>query len=109
MTVFMLGLAGIPPTAGFLGKLFLFRAALSEGHVTLVIVAVLNSVIAVYYYLRPVVVMYMTQPEGESLEVSTALPATLALVALVVVTLWLGTMPAVLSGAAMQSVLAVFP
>jgi NADH-quinone oxidoreductase subunit N len=64
MTVFMLGLAGIPPTAGFVGKLYLFSAALSQGHVALVIVAVLNSVAAVYYYLRPVVVMYMTQPEA---------------------------------------------
>jgi NADH-quinone oxidoreductase subunit N len=109
MTVFMLGLAGIPPTAGFLGKLYLFRAALSTGHVTLVIVAVLNSVVAVYYYLRPVVVMYMTQPEGEALEVSRALPATLALAALVVATFWFGTASGALSGAAMQSVLAVFP
>ena len=56
------------------------------------IVAVLNSVAAVYYYLRPVVVMYMTQPEGEPLEVSSALPATIALAALVVATFWFGTM-----------------
>jgi hypothetical protein len=76
MTVFMLGLAGIPPTAGFIGKLYLFSAALSQGHVALVIVAVLNSVAAVYYYLRPVVVMYMTQPEGEPLETSPALADT---------------------------------
>ena len=107
--VFMLGLAGIPPTAGFLGKFYLFRAALSEGHVMLVVVAVLNSVIAVYYYLRPIVVMYMTQPEAEGLEVSPALPATIALAALVVATFWLGILPAPLASATMESVLAVFP
>jgi NADH-quinone oxidoreductase subunit N len=107
MTIFMLGLAGIPPTAGFLGKLYLFRAALAEGHVVLVVIAVLNSVAAVYYYLRPVVVMYMTQPEGEALEVSYALPATLALVALGAATLLLGQSPAAITAAAMESVLAV--
>jgi NADH-quinone oxidoreductase subunit N len=109
MTVFMLGLAGIPPTAGFIGKLYLFSAALSQGHVALVVVAVLNSVAAVYYYLRPVVVMYMTQPEGEPLETSPALAATLVLGALVVATFWLGVLPAPLSAVAFQSVLAVFP
>jgi NADH-quinone oxidoreductase subunit N len=109
MTVFMLGLAGIPPTAGFVGKLYLFGAALSQGHVFLVVVAVLNSVAAVYYYLRPVVVMYMTQPEGEPLEVSSALPAVLAIGVLVVATFWFGTLAAPLTGAAAQSVLAAIP
>ena len=107
--VFMLGLAGIPPTAGFLGKFYLFRAALFDGHVMLVVVAVLNSVIAVYYYLRPIVVMYMTQPDAEILEVSPALPATLALAALVVATIGFGVLPAPLAATTLQSVLAVFP
>ena len=64
---------------------------------------------AVYYYLRPIVVMYMTQPEGEALEVSNALPAAIALAVLVIATFWLGTASGSLTGAAMQSVLAVFP
>ena len=51
----------------------------------------------------------MTQPEGEPLEVSSALPATLAIAALVVATFWFGTMAAPLTNAATQSVLAVFP
>ncbi len=109
MTVFMLGLAGLPPLAGFLGKFYLFRAALESGHVALVVVAALNSVIAVYYYLRPVVVMYMTQPEGEALEVSNALPATLALTALAILTVWLGVAPGAVTAAAMESVLGVIP
>jgi len=109
MTVFMLGLAGIPPTAGFVGKLYLFSAALHEGHIVLVVIAVLNSVAAVYYYLRPVVVMYMTQPEGEPLEVSYALPASIALIALVVATFWLCTMAAPLTSAATQSALSIVP
>ncbi|MGH7724150.1 MAG: NADH-quinone oxidoreductase subunit N [Candidatus Eiseniibacteriota bacterium] len=109
MSVFMLGLAGIPPLAGFLGKFYLFKAALESGHTALVVVAAINSVIAAYYYLRPVVVMYMTQPEGEALEVSYALPASLALIALVVLTFWFGVAPGAVTAAAMESVLAVIP
>ncbi len=58
MTLFMLSLAGIPPTIGFIGKYFLFVQAVRGGFVWLVVVAVLNSVVSVYYYLRPVMVMY---------------------------------------------------
>ena len=56
--VFLLSLAGIPPTAGFFGKFFVFREAVAQGLIGLVIVGVLNSVISIYYYLRPVVTMY---------------------------------------------------
>jgi NADH-quinone oxidoreductase subunit N len=64
MTVFMLGLGGIPPTAGFFGKYSLFKAAIDAGLVALVIVAVLNSLVSVYYYLRVVVAMYMRPERG---------------------------------------------
>jgi NADH-quinone oxidoreductase subunit N len=57
--VFMFALAGIPPTAGFQGKVLLFAPALDAGHVALVVIAVLNSVASVYYYLRLVVYMWM--------------------------------------------------
>lgn len=62
MTVFLLSLAGIPPTAGFFGKLYIFREAMGQGLLGLVLVGVLNTVISVYYYLRPVVAMYSQQP-----------------------------------------------
>ena len=65
LTLFMLSLAGIPPTVGFFGKFYLFTAALGEGLVWLAIWGVLNSVISVYYYLRPIVVMYMKDGEVE--------------------------------------------
>jgi NADH-quinone oxidoreductase subunit N len=65
MAAFMLSLAGIPPTVGFLGKLILFRAAVDAGLVGLTIVAVLASAAGAYYYLRVVVYMYMRPvPEG---------------------------------------------
>lgn len=65
MTLFMISLAGIPPTAGFAGKFILFKAAIDQGHVVLVVIAVLNSLISVYYYLRVVVVMFMIDTETE--------------------------------------------
>lgn len=64
-TVFMLSLAGIPPTVGFFGKFYLFNAAVGEGLLWLTIWGVLSSVIGVYYYLRPIVVMYMKEGDAE--------------------------------------------
>lgn len=59
LTVCLLSLAGIPPTAGFFGKFYVFASALNKGLVWLVVWGVLNSVISLYYYLRPVLNMYM--------------------------------------------------
>jgi len=63
MALFMLSLAGFPPTAGFVGKLAIFQAAVQNGLTWLAVIAVLNSVISVYYYMRVVVLMYMQEPE----------------------------------------------
>lgn len=65
LTVFLLSLAGIPPTLGFFGKFYMFNAAIGEGLLWLAIWGMLNSVIAVYYYLRPIVVMYMRDGDAE--------------------------------------------
>jgi NADH-quinone oxidoreductase subunit N len=59
LTLFLLSLAGIPPTVGFFGKFYVFAAAIGEGLIWLAVWGVINSVISVYYYLRPIVVMYM--------------------------------------------------
>jgi NADH-quinone oxidoreductase subunit N len=64
MTVFMLSLAGIPPTAGFVGKLLVFKAAVNAHAYGLAIAGVLTSALGAYYYLRVVVYMYMRAPEG---------------------------------------------
>jgi NADH-quinone oxidoreductase subunit N len=59
MTLFLLSLGGVPPTGGFFGKFYLFKAAMESPQLTwLVVVGVLNSVVSVYYYLRIVVAMY---------------------------------------------------
>jgi NADH-quinone oxidoreductase subunit N len=65
MTLFMVSLAGLPPTVGFIGKFYLFRSALSAGFTGLVIVGVLTSVVSVYYYLAVIVRMYMVAPGAE--------------------------------------------
>ncbi|MDB4997590.1 MAG: NADH-ubiquinone oxidoreductase chain [Myxococcaceae bacterium] len=60
--LFLLSLAGVPPTAGFFGKWFLFKAAMDGGFYWLAIIAFINSVIGAYYYLRVLVYMYMREP-----------------------------------------------
>jgi NADH-quinone oxidoreductase subunit N len=64
LTVLLLSLAGIPPLLGFFGKFHLFASALDQDLVWLAIWGVVGSVISVYYYLRPIVLMYMVEGEG---------------------------------------------
>ena len=64
LTVFLLSLIGIPPTAGFVGKFYLFGAAVRSGYIWLAVIGVLNSAVAAYYYLRIIVYMYMREPDG---------------------------------------------
>lgn len=61
MSVFLLSLAGIPPLAGFIGKFYLFNAAIQSGFVGLAIIAALNSVVSLYYYLRVIMAMYFVK------------------------------------------------
>ncbi len=69
MVIFMLSLAGIPPTAGFVGKLYLFAAAIQSGNTALfwlAVVAIVNTVVSVYYYFNVVRTMFFTQAEDTS-------------------------------------------
>jgi len=68
MLAFMASLAGIPPTAGFIGKLYLFMAAVKADLAWLAVVGVLFAAVSAYYYLRVVMVMYMREPEGAGVE-----------------------------------------
>jgi NADH-quinone oxidoreductase subunit N len=93
LTIFLLSLIGIPITGGFFAKLYVFSAALQANLVGLVIVGVVNSAIASYYYLRVIVVMYMREPKGEV--PVTPVPAGLgtALALSLVATIYLGVLP----------------
>src|SRR5262252_200302 len=66
MTVCLLSLGGLPPTAGFIGKWYIFSAAVAAGYYGLAIIGVLTSVISVFFYLRVVVMMYMQEPGAET-------------------------------------------
>ncbi len=80
MTLFLLSLAGIPPGfAGFVGKFYLFGAAIKAGWVGIVIIGVLNSAISCYYYLRVVVAMYFLEADGEVPRARMGLPLAGAL------------------------------
>ncbi len=93
MAVFMFALAGIPPTAGFMAKFYVFSAALKSGYLWLVIIGVVNSMISVYYYLRVVVYMYMREPEGEVSEVSVVPAVAVGLAVATLAVLYLGIYP----------------
>ncbi|MCB0394061.1 MAG: NADH-quinone oxidoreductase subunit N [Bdellovibrionales bacterium] len=64
LTICLLSLAGIPPTAGFFGKFYIFSSAIQQGLVWLTVWGVINSALGVYYYLRPVLNMYMRESDG---------------------------------------------
>jgi NADH-quinone oxidoreductase subunit N len=99
MTLFMLSFGGLPPTAGFLGKFLVFKAAMSaydQQLVWLVVVGVLNSMVSIFYYLRLVTAMYFREPLGPfspnrawSLRVAMALCVVLVLQMGILPTLWL--------------------
>jgi NADH-quinone oxidoreductase subunit N len=92
MLLFMLSLGGIPPTAGFMGKFWLFGAAIEEGYYWLALIGVLNSAVSLYYYVRIVVFMYLKkETTGSDPVASPALALTLAVA--VAATILLGVYP----------------
>jgi NADH-quinone oxidoreductase subunit N len=99
MTLFLLSLAGIPPTAGFIAKVNVFSAAIGAGYWGLVLIGVLLSVAAAFFYLRVIVLMYMQEPE-ESTDLADQ-PRPVSGVVLAVpaaATLLLGVFPGVIVG-----------
>jgi len=80
LSLALLSLAGIPLTGGFIGKLYVFGAAIQEGYVGLAVIAVLNSVVSVFYYFRVIVYMYMKEPGAESPEPEPVSPLVYAII-----------------------------
>ncbi len=107
MSLFMLALAGFPPTAGFVGKLLIFQAAVQGGLTWLALIAVLNSVVSVYYYARVIVFMYMREPEGERrLAIGGGWMVGMALAVCTLGILLLGILPAAAIQATQSALLA---
>lgn len=93
LSLFLLSLAGLPLTAGFMGKFLVFKSAWGAGFHSLVVIAVINSAISWYYYLRVIVVMFFSEPGGEARPPAIARPVVAALVLIVLATLYLGVVP----------------
>jgi len=93
MTAFMLSLTGIPPTAGFLGKWFIFKSALDAHLLGLAIVLAVNSAIAAYYYLGVVARMYMTEETGDQRSSPVPIPLAISAGIAVAAVFYLGLFP----------------
>ena len=107
MLIFLLSLAGIPPTAGFIGKLLIFWALIETGHYTLAVIAVLYILPAVYYYFRMVAAMWSREATDRQRPI-ISLGQSVALAAMVLVTIVAGVYPEPFLRLATYSILAPF-
>jgi NADH-quinone oxidoreductase subunit N len=98
LTLFLLSLAGIPPTAGFVAKVNVFRAATDAGHWPLVLIGVLASVVAAFFYIRVMVLMYMEEPQEDLVPDESPLPRV-AVAIPAVLTVLFGVAPGLVLGA----------
>jgi NADH-quinone oxidoreductase subunit N len=108
LSLFMLSLSGIPPTVGFVGKLYLFGGAVQSGHVLLAVFGVLNSAVSVFYYLRLMVLMYMREEQEALPPIRVPLALAFVLLLTAVGTLWPGLFPGPLFEAAREGIRALF-
>ncbi len=93
LTIFMLSLAGLPPTGGFVAKYFLFSAALEAGQVSISLIAIATSLVSVYYYIRVIIFMYMKEENSELSPVASGGLAWATIALCVWVTLQTGIFP----------------
>ena len=108
MTVCLLSLGGLPPTAGFIGKWYIFTAAVSGGHYALAVIGVLTSVISVFFYLRVVVMMYMSDRTTSQPLAPVPLAGLAALTLAIVVIFYLGVLPTPVLDLAAGSISTIF-
>jgi proton-translocating NADH-quinone oxidoreductase chain N len=107
MLIFMFALAGIPPTAGYIGKFVLFSSAIYSGLVWLAVLAILNSALSLYYYLRIVSYMYLKEPAGPKIAESKGYVAALVLTLIGVI--WIGVFPQGFIDWALQAAAVLLP
>jgi NADH-quinone oxidoreductase subunit N len=108
MTVCLLSLGGLPPTVGFIGKWYIFTAAVSAGYYWLAIIGVLTSVVSVFFYLRVVVMMYMADRTGAALPARVTFVGMAALTLSIAVIFYLGVLPAPIMDYAAESIATIF-
>jgi len=94
MAIFMISLAGLPPTAGFFAKFYIFKTGIEAGYLWLVLVALIMTIVSLYYYFRVIMVMYMREAADQSLTGRREFsPLTVTIGILAFITLLLGIMP----------------
>jgi NADH-quinone oxidoreductase subunit N len=108
MTVCLLSLGGLPPTVGFIGKWYIFSAAVSAGYYWLAIIGVLTSVVSVFFYLRVVVMMYMAERTGGPVSAQVTMVGMAALTLSIVAIFYLGVLPAPVMNFAAESISTIF-
>jgi NADH-quinone oxidoreductase subunit N len=108
MALFMFSLSGLPPTAGFMAKFYVFGAAVEQGYIVLTVIAVVNSLISLYYYLRPIVFMYMEEAKADAPGMQLDPFLLAALVLTILGTLQLGLFPSRLLGLAQAAAQGLF-
>jgi len=108
LTVFLLSLGGFPPTVGFVAKWYIFNAAVQKGLIALAVLGVLTSVISVFFYLRIVVMMYMTEDRAPGHRPAVSTMALAGMLIALVVVFYLGIMPGQLITLAADSVSSIF-
>jgi NADH-quinone oxidoreductase subunit N len=108
LTIFLLSLGGFPPTVGFIGKWYIFNAAMQEGLYTLAILGVLTSVVSVFFYLRIVVMMYMSDETAPEHRPAVSAMTTAGLLIALAGVIYLGVLPGGLLSIAADSVASIF-
>jgi NADH-quinone oxidoreductase subunit N len=108
MTIFLLSLGGFPPMAGFIAKWYVFSAAVKAGYTGLAIIGVLTSVVSVFFYLRIVVMMYMTPNDNPPAFPEVPKAAGAALVAAAILVFYLGILPTRVLDWAAASISSIF-
>jgi NADH-quinone oxidoreductase subunit N len=108
MTFFLLSLGGFPPTAGFIAKWYVFSAAIGSGYYGLAIIGVLSSVVSVFFYLRIVVMMFMTERDARPVPAQITGVAMAGLVLSLIGVLYLGVLPTAVIDFAQASISTIF-
>ena len=108
MTFFLLSLGGFPPTAGFIAKWYVFSAAIGSGYYSLAIIGVLSSVVSVFFYLRIVVMMFMTDRDARQVPAPITTMAYVGLALSLAGVLYLGVLPTAIIDFAQASISTIF-
>lgn len=109
LTICMFSLSGLPPTAGFIAKFYIFKTAVDSGHMTVALIGILTSIVSVYYYLRVVYFLYMKEADEEAHAIAPGVFGTAALLISIAGIFLIGIFPTPLFNAAGSAARAMLP